>query len=159
MEWKTDIYGHGLPRWFSDKESTCQCRRCKRISFDPWVRKIRRRRNGNPLQYSCLENPMDKGAWQTTVHGVAKSDTTELLTTHTHTYMVTDILSSWHTSPDSLVGRESNTTKKRKLLLSLTKIHFIRETTVSHTGVYELGGRNSFLLMWQSQGGIIWAGN
>ena len=29
--------------------------------------------NGNPLQYSCLENPMDRGAWQDTVHGVAKS--------------------------------------------------------------------------------------
>ena len=33
--------------------------------------------NGNPLQYSCLENPMDGGAWQDTVHEVAKeSDTT-----------------------------------------------------------------------------------
>ena len=31
--------------------------------------------NGNPLQYSCLENPMDKGAWQATVHGVPKSQT------------------------------------------------------------------------------------
>ena len=31
--------------------------------------------NGNPLQYSCLENPMDKGAWRATVHGVAKSQT------------------------------------------------------------------------------------
>jgi len=29
--------------------------------------------NGNPLQYSCLENPMDRGAWQDTVHGVAKN--------------------------------------------------------------------------------------
>ena len=29
--------------------------------------------NGNPLQYSCLENPMDREAWQATVHGVAKS--------------------------------------------------------------------------------------
>ena len=28
--------------------------------------------NGNPLQYSCLGNPMDRGAWQATVHGVAK---------------------------------------------------------------------------------------
>ena len=28
--------------------------------------------NGNPLQYSCLENPMDRGAWRATVHGVAK---------------------------------------------------------------------------------------
>ena len=31
--------------------------------------------NGSPLQYSCLENPMDRGAWQATVHGVAKSRT------------------------------------------------------------------------------------
>ena len=31
------------------------------------------KRNGKPLQYSCLENPMEKGAWQATVHGVAKS--------------------------------------------------------------------------------------
>ena len=31
--------------------------------------------NGNPLQYSCLENSMDRGAWNATVHGVAKSQT------------------------------------------------------------------------------------
>ena len=31
--------------------------------------------NGNPLQYSCLENPMDRSAWRATVHGVAKSQT------------------------------------------------------------------------------------
>ena len=31
--------------------------------------------NGNPLQSSCLENPMDRGAWQATVHGVTKSQT------------------------------------------------------------------------------------
>ena len=31
--------------------------------------------NGNPLQYSCLENPMDRGTWQAAVHGVAKSQT------------------------------------------------------------------------------------
>ena len=31
--------------------------------------------NGNPLQYSCLGNPIDRGAWQATVHGVAKSRT------------------------------------------------------------------------------------
>ena len=40
--------------------------------------------NGNPLQYSCLENPMDKGAWWVTVHGVANSQTR--LSTHTYTH-------------------------------------------------------------------------
>ena len=32
--------------------------------------------NGNPLQYSCLENPKDRGAWRTAICGVAESDTT-----------------------------------------------------------------------------------
>ena len=38
--------------------------------------------NGNPLQYSCLGNPMDRGSWWATVLGVAESGTTE----HTHTH-------------------------------------------------------------------------
>ena len=39
--------------------------------------------NGNPLQYSCLENPMDRGAWQATVLGVSKSQTQlKRLSTH-----------------------------------------------------------------------------
>ena len=43
--------------------------------------------NGNLRQYSCPENPMDRGAWQVTVHGVAKSDTTEA----TNTFILTDV--------------------------------------------------------------------
>ena len=34
--------------------------------------------NGNPLQYSSLENPMDRGAWWATIHGAAESDMTEM---------------------------------------------------------------------------------
>ena len=40
-----------------------------------WVRKWVGEGNGNTLQYSCLENPMDGGAWWATVHGVARSQT------------------------------------------------------------------------------------
>ena len=60
--------------WLSGKESACQGRR---LGFNPWIRKIPREGNGNPLQYSCLGYPMDRGASQGIVHGVTKeSDTT-----------------------------------------------------------------------------------
>ena len=54
--------------------------------------------NGNPLQYSCLGNPMDRGAWWAAVHGVAKSQT-RLSTqhTHTHTFSVIAIVFSFVT--------------------------------------------------------------
>ena len=41
----------------------------------PWLGRSPGEGNGNPLQYSCLENPMDRGAWRATGHGVAKSQT------------------------------------------------------------------------------------
>ena len=62
-----------LPKWHSGKESTCQGRRHKRHSFDPWLRKIPWGRNGNLLQYSCLENPMDRRSQWGAVHRVAKA--------------------------------------------------------------------------------------
>ena len=65
-----------FPGGTSGKEPTCRCRKNKRLEFDPWVRKIPwRRGHGNPLQYSCLENTMDRGTWQAIVHGVAESQT------------------------------------------------------------------------------------
>ena len=62
----------GLPRWLSCNESTCQCRRHE---FDPWVGSGRSPGggHGNLLHYSCLGNPMDRGAWWATIHGVTKS--------------------------------------------------------------------------------------
>ena len=63
-----------IPGGARGKEPTCQCKRCKRHGFSPWVRKIPGRGHGNPLQYSCLENPMDRGFWWAMVHRVAKSE-------------------------------------------------------------------------------------
>ena len=66
----------GLLRWLCGKEFSCQCRKHKRHSFDPWVRKIPWRRKWQPtLQYPCLGNPMDRGAWWATVHEVINSGT------------------------------------------------------------------------------------
>ena len=46
--------------------------------------------HGNPLQYSCLENPMDRRAWRPIVHGITKSQTRlKSLHTHTHTHTLT----------------------------------------------------------------------
>ena len=63
------IYIMGFPDGSDGKDSV----HCRRPGFNPWVRNIPGERNGNPLQYSCLENPMDRGAWLAIIHGVTKS--------------------------------------------------------------------------------------
>ena len=61
----------GLPRWLRWQRI---CLQSRRPGFDPQVRKLSPgERNGNPLQYSCLENSMDRGAQRAMVYGVAKS--------------------------------------------------------------------------------------
>ena len=62
----------GLPRWLSGKETAFNAGDTDSIpglGSSPGVE------NGNPLQYSCLENPMDRSIWWATVCGVAKSQT------------------------------------------------------------------------------------
>ena len=74
LSFSGSIINYGLRRWCSSKEFTCQCRRCeRRLDLIPGSGKSPGQGNGNPLQYSCLENPMDRGAWWATVHGIAES--------------------------------------------------------------------------------------
>ena len=52
--------------------------------------------NGIPLQYSCLGNPMNRGVWQATVHGVAKeSEMTSLRNNNPHLFSGTEVGSTW----------------------------------------------------------------
>ena len=69
----------GFPNRSSSKESACND--AGDVGLIPGLRIFPREGNGSPLQCSCLENPMDRGAWWAAVHGVAKSQDASK---HTH---------------------------------------------------------------------------
>ena len=62
----------GLPWWLKGKESACKAGVWGSI---PGLGRSPEEGNGNSLQYPSLENSIDRGTWQATVHGVAKSQT------------------------------------------------------------------------------------
>ena len=92
---------YNFPGGASGKEPVCQCRKHKDVGLIPRLGRSPGGGHSNPFQYSCLENPMDRGAWWATVHGAAKSRTwlsTDLA--HTHAVESEDdssplVLSSW----------------------------------------------------------------
>ena len=56
--------------------------------------------NGHPLQYFCLKNPMNKGAWRASLHGVTELEKTERLSIHTH--------NNWHFTIHSHIPYDQN---------------------------------------------------
>ena len=66
------MYVWGFPGGSDDKESTCNV---GDLDLIPGLGRSLGEGNGYPFQYSCLENPMTREAWQATVHGVVKSPT------------------------------------------------------------------------------------
>ena len=79
----------GLPQCFSGKEFACNAGDTGSILE---LGRFLGGGHGNPLQYSCLENPIDRGAWWPTVHGVAKSWTR--LSDFTFTFTFSDYSAS-----------------------------------------------------------------
>ena len=79
-----------FPGGANGKEPACQGRRHTRRRFDPvpWSGSSPRKGHGNRLQCSCLENPMDRGAWWATVHRVVKSQSRlKRLSTHARSHL------------------------------------------------------------------------
>ena len=72
---KQDKSGEGLPGGAMVKNLPANVRDAREAGSIPWSGRSPREGNGNPLQYCCLENPRDRGAWWATVHRVAKSQT------------------------------------------------------------------------------------
>ena len=106
--------GLGLPRWHSGKESD-NAGDAKDTLLVPGSVRSPGVGNGNPFQYSCLENPMDKGAWWAIVHGVEKSGTQ--LSTHIHTH-----LSDWERD----TWRQNNPCSQHSFHYSTNLIHNFR---------------------------------
>ena len=70
------------------------CPQCKSPGFDPWSGRSPGEGNGYPLQYPCLENSTDRGAWQATVYRVSKSQT-QLSNFHFHGIKMLSTLSNF----------------------------------------------------------------
>ena len=92
----------GLPRWHSGKEGACQCRRCKRLRFNPWVRKWQ----PTPVfllgKFHGQRNLEDYSPW-----GCKESDTTEHAHTHTHTAGPLETISPFPYLPPSVISSVS----------------------------------------------------
>ena len=106
----------GLPGCTSNKESPADAGDIRDVGSVPRPGRCLGGGHGNPLQYSCLKNPMDRGAWWATVHGVAKS-WTRLSTAHTSWYSKNRNFSCLppvgYSAPLSLCGNEHNLSVKR----------------------------------------------
>ena len=97
LNWtELETYILNFPAGASGEESTCQCRDVSNTGSTPESGRSPREGHGNPLQYSCLENPVDRGAWRATVQRITKSRTwLKWLSTAQDMYSILNSLNSW----------------------------------------------------------------
>ena len=65
--------GYWLLKWFNGEDPTANAGDAREAGSVPQLGRSPGGGNGNPIQYSCLENPMGRGTWSITIHGVTKS--------------------------------------------------------------------------------------
>ena len=95
-----------LPQWLSDKESACSAGAAGDMASIPGARRSPGGGHGSPLQYSWLENPMDRGPWWATVYRVAKRQTgVKRLSMNVHTQAVR--LTRQHSGKECLPRQET----------------------------------------------------
>ena len=70
------FYNEGLPQWLKGKETVCSAGDTRDVGSIPGSERSPREGSSNPLQYSCLGNPTDRGAWQATDREVIKESAT-----------------------------------------------------------------------------------
>ena len=112
------------------KEPTCQCKLDVRAAGSiPELGRSPGEGNGNPLQYSCLENPMDKGAWQAIVHRVTQSWTWPSYLAHPQVEQTARqrswgrrVEASWRNSDEATVGRQWVTAEWEEVVRAVTGI-------------------------------------
>ena len=102
---------------------------CGGPGFDPWLGKSPWRKEQLPLQYSCLENSMDRGAWQVTVHEVTKNRTRLgdfhfMATSHYFLPRSKRLLISWLQSPSAMI---LESTKRKYFTVSISSFSICHE--------------------------------
>ena len=131
--------------WLCGKESACNV---GDWGLTPGSRSSSGEGNGYPLQYSCLGNPMVRGAWRTTVHGVTKSWT--WLNTHMHENICVQVcVIVWGSKYSSSVCRVTEDSGSRSLAQRKWKVYVALMTWNNYLHCFSLNFRRpSFILFF-----------
>ena len=122
------VFSLGLPRWPSDKETAYSAGDAGKMGLIPGSGRSAGEGNGNPLQHSCLENPMDRGAWWATVQGVPKSQACVWACSVMYSVLVTH----W---PCQMQGERTSGSSLGPMRCFSTSKHYFRKNYLFYIGI------------------------